>query len=95
MSIEKGTQREPRHEEPKITLQQFEQAAKEYLDGTNILLALSGIKLETHEDGCLKEHVVRNIKTMLRKAEEMTPDEVAKEKFGKMLDFMEGLNRIN
>lgn len=89
MTIEKGLQGEPTPEKAKITPLRFEMAANTHLEGTNMLEALKRIKLDTDEEGNIQEHVVQNIKTMLRKAAEMTPDEVAKGKFQKMLDFME------
>ena len=89
MTIEKGLQGEPTPEKAKITPLRFEMAANTHLDGTNMLEAFSRIKLDTDEKGNIKEHIVRNIKTMLRKAVEMTPDKMAKVKFQKMLDFME------
>ncbi|MBI2552815.1 hypothetical protein HYW17_05980 [Candidatus Uhrbacteria bacterium] len=89
MTIEKGPQGEPTPEKAKITPLRFEMAANTHLERTNMLEAFNRIKLDTDEEGNIKENVVRNIKTMLRKAAEMTPDEVAKGKLQKMLDFME------
>ncbi|MDA2922202.1 hypothetical protein MYX07_02965 [Patescibacteria group bacterium AH-259-L07] len=89
MTIEKEPQGEPTPEKTKITPLRLEMAANTHLEGTNMLEVLNRIKLGTDEEGNIKEHVVRSIKTMLRKAVEMTPDEVAKGKFQKMLDFME------
>ena len=68
---------------------QFEMAANVHLEGTIMLEALTKIKLTTDAEGNVVPHVVSNIKTMLRKAAEMTPDNVAKSKFEKMIEFME------
>ena len=89
MPIEKGPQGEPTPEKAKITPLRFEMAANTHLEGTNMAEALNRIKLDTDEEGNIEEHVIRDIKTMLHKAIEMTPNEIAKGKFQKMLDFME------
>ena len=76
-------------EKSKLTPLGFEIAANTHLEGTNMGQQLTRVKLETDDLGKIKQHVIKNIRTLLKVAMEMTPDELVRQKCGKMIEFLQ------
>ena len=73
----------------KLTPKGFEIAANTHLEGTNLLALVTGIRLDTNEEGFIKEHVFQNLETALRSAIKMAPEDIVKTKCQNLLNFME------
>ncbi len=75
-------------ERRKLLLTDLHGAMTDYLYGTVMLNVLAQVNLDTDSDGSVALHVLDNLKAMLKKASEMTPDEDAKIKFDNMQAFL-------